>query len=59
MLFRSREATYAVKLLKVPHVLPVHYATFPILTGTAEALEAHLEGQDVTVHALKPGECLD
>lgn len=53
-----REAAYAVKLLKVAHVLPVHYATFPMLTGTPEALQEHLSGQNVTVHALKPGESL-
>lgn len=53
-----REAAYAVNLLKVAHVLPVHYATFPLLTGTPEALQEHLKGQDVTIHALKPGESL-
>jgi L-ascorbate metabolism protein UlaG (beta-lactamase superfamily) len=53
-----REAAYALKLLKVPHVLPIHYATFPLLTGTPESLEQHTQGLDVTIHALQPGETL-
>lgn len=53
-----REAAYATKLTKAPAVLPVHYATFPLLTGTAEAFEEHLHGSGVEVYALKPGETL-
>ena len=53
-----REAAYALKLLKVPHVLPIHYATFPLLTGTPESLEQYTQGLGVTIHALKPGETL-
>jgi L-ascorbate metabolism protein UlaG (beta-lactamase superfamily) len=55
-----REAAYAVKLLGVGHVIPMHYATFPVLTGTAEAFRqqcAEIAGP-VTVHALQPGESL-
>lgn len=30
------EAAYAVKLLKPSYIIPMHYKTFPILTGTPE-----------------------
>ena len=54
-----REAAYAARFLAVKHVIPMHYATFPMLTGTPEALRQ--ETKDIpgfTVHALKPGESL-
>jgi len=43
----------------VKHVIPMHYATFPMLTGTPEALRAETKGiADLTVHALNPSESL-
>ena len=54
-----REAAQAIRFLGVKDVIPMHYATFPILTGTPEQLRQ--EAKDVaglTVHALKPGESL-
>jgi L-ascorbate metabolism protein UlaG (beta-lactamase superfamily) len=54
-----REAAFAIRLLGVKHLIPMHYATFPMLTGTPEELRA--EAKDVAglhVHALKPGETL-
>jgi L-ascorbate metabolism protein UlaG (beta-lactamase superfamily) len=54
-----REAAYAIRFLAVQHVVPMHYATFPFLTGTPEALRQ--ETRDITgleIHALKPGESL-
>jgi L-ascorbate metabolism protein UlaG (beta-lactamase superfamily) len=54
-----REAAHAIRLLGVKHVIPMHYATFPMLTGTPEALRK--EGKSVRglqVHALEPGESL-
>jgi len=33
-----REAALAIRLLGVRHVVPMHYGTFPALTGTPEAL---------------------
>ena len=55
-----REAAYAIKLLGVKHVVPMHYATFPFLTGTAEALcQETRDIADLEIHALKPGEGLD
>ena len=54
-----REAAYATRLLGVKHVIPMHYATFPMLTGTPEGFRA--ETKDIaglTIHAIKPGESL-
>jgi len=54
-----REAAYAIRLLGVKHVVPMHYATFPVLTGTPEKLRE--ETRDIgglTIHAIKPGESL-
>jgi L-ascorbate metabolism protein UlaG (beta-lactamase superfamily) len=54
-----REAAYAVRLLGVKHVVPMHYATFPFLTGTVD--DFRKESRDIaglTIHALKPGDHL-
>ncbi len=54
-----REAAYAVELLGVKHVMPVHYGTYPILAGTPDELRATLAERglgDVEVHAPAPGE---
>jgi L-ascorbate metabolism protein UlaG (beta-lactamase superfamily) len=54
-----REAAMAIRFLGVKDVIPMHYATFPALTGTPEALQK--ETKDVpglTIFALKPGESL-
>jgi L-ascorbate metabolism protein UlaG (beta-lactamase superfamily) len=53
-----REAAYAVRLLGVKAVLPMHYGTFPVLKGTPEELRTQLEGVDVEVVALAPGQTL-
>jgi L-ascorbate metabolism protein UlaG (beta-lactamase superfamily) len=56
-----REAALAVELLSVHEVLPIHYGTFPILTGTPGRLREELAArhlEDVLVHALQPGETL-
>ena len=54
-----REAAYAIRLLGVHHVIPMHYGTFPVLTGTPDALRQLT--QDIAgleIHALKPGESI-
>lgn len=53
-----RQAAYAMKLLRSPYVLPGHYGTFPLLTGTPEKLREHLAefGVSAEVLAIKPGE---
>jgi len=55
----AAEVWVAFRLLGVEHVIPMHYATFPMLTGTPEGLRA--EAKDIAgleIHALKPGESL-
>lgn len=53
------QAAHAIRLLNVRHVVPIHYGTFPALTGTPEELRNLT--RDITglvVHALRPGESL-
>ena len=54
-----REAAYAMRLLGAPAVVPMHYATFPALTGTPGALREALGAfglSAVEVLDLKPGQ---
>lgn len=54
-----REAAYAIRLLGIRHVIPMHYGTFPFLTGTVEALRKETRKiKGLQIHALKPGEKL-
>ncbi len=47
-----QQAAYACKLLNVEHVIPGHFATFPLLTGTPKALSEELERIGVTTHVV-------
>jgi L-ascorbate metabolism protein UlaG (beta-lactamase superfamily) len=51
-------AALACRLLGVSTVIPIHYGTFPALTGTPAALAAALQDRGITteVVALAPGE---
>jgi L-ascorbate metabolism protein UlaG (beta-lactamase superfamily) len=49
-------AATAARWLGVRQVVPMHYATFPLLTGTPEQLEQHLAGTGIAVLKLKAGE---
>src|SRR5687767_11511343 len=49
-------AALAARWLGVKQVVPMHYGTFPLLTGTPDQLEKHLAGSDIEVLKLKPGE---
>ncbi|MDB5058863.1 MAG: beta-lactamase-like protein [Chloroflexi bacterium] len=51
-----REAALAARLLGVSAVVPMHYGTFPALTGTPAALRA--ESPDLEVIELQPGQTL-
>ena len=54
-----KEAAMATRLLGVKHVIPMHYATFPLLTGTPEAFKA--QSKDIAgleVHVMQPGETI-
>jgi L-ascorbate metabolism protein UlaG (beta-lactamase superfamily) len=48
-----REAAYAINLLKPKTVIPMHFGTFPALTGTPSALQKLVPG--VEVFEMKPG----
>ena len=54
-----REAAKACELLKVAQVVPMHFGTFPVLTGTPAALRALVEPKGVRVLELKPGETVE
>jgi L-ascorbate metabolism protein UlaG (beta-lactamase superfamily) len=49
-------AARAARWLGVKQVVPMHYGTFPLLTGTPEQLEKHLAGSGIEVLKLKAGE---
>jgi L-ascorbate metabolism protein UlaG (beta-lactamase superfamily) len=49
-------AARACQLLGVRQVVPMHYGTFPVLTGTPERLKHLVEPFGVDVLVLKPGE---
>jgi L-ascorbate metabolism protein UlaG (beta-lactamase superfamily) len=49
-------AAVACRLLGVRQVVPMHYGTFPILTGRPERLKTLVEPHGVDVLVLKPGE---
>lgn len=51
-------AAMAAKFLGVKAVLPIHFGTFPVLTGTPQALEKELAGTGVEVIHTEPGEKL-
>jgi L-ascorbate metabolism protein UlaG (beta-lactamase superfamily) len=56
-----REAALAVELLGVREVLPIHYGTFPILTGTPDELRSELAARSlghVLVHGIAPGQSI-
>lgn len=56
-----REAAVAVRMLGVKHVIPMHYGTFPILTGTPAALQDALQSLglgEVEVIAMTPGQTI-
>jgi L-ascorbate metabolism protein UlaG (beta-lactamase superfamily) len=54
------EAAHAARLLRVEHVVPMHYSTdvMPIFTGTPEKFQEHLAtiAPDVKVHVMEPGD---
>ena len=54
------EAALACRMLKPRWVIPMHYGTFPVLTGKPEELIQLLKGEpDITVIVLKPGETVE
>ena len=54
-----REAAYTCRLLDCKKIIPMHYSTFPVLTGTPQVLRqetAAIEGLQIL--EMKPGETL-
>jgi L-ascorbate metabolism protein UlaG (beta-lactamase superfamily) len=52
-----REAAYAAKLLGVKAVIPMHYGTFPALTGTPAEFRRHLD-PGIEMVEMAPGQTL-
>ncbi len=53
-----KEAAHACKLLQPHLVIPMHFATFPALTGTPAKLYPLIEEMGVDLREMKPGETL-
>ncbi len=53
-----KAASMAAKYLGATNVLPIHYGTFPVLTGTPEELSGFLAGSGIEVNTIAPGESL-
>jgi L-ascorbate metabolism protein UlaG (beta-lactamase superfamily) len=49
-------AARAAEMLGVKQVVPMHYGTFPFLTGTPEEFRVLVENKGIQVLVLKPGE---
>lgn len=52
----THEAAHAARLLKVKRVIPMHYGTFPLLTGTPADLADKLQKNGIEVWELQPGQ---
>jgi L-ascorbate metabolism protein UlaG (beta-lactamase superfamily) len=52
------QAAYAIKLLRPKAVVPMHFGTFPVLTGTPAELRRLVSGMGVEVLELKPGQTI-
>ncbi len=53
-----QQAAFAADLVGVDEVIPCHYGTFPLLTGTPDELEEELDelgDEDIDVVVLEPG----
>jgi L-ascorbate metabolism protein UlaG (beta-lactamase superfamily) len=55
-----KEAAYACRLLKPKAVIPMHFGTFPLLTGTPEEFDKKLKeaGLNVELVTMKPGDTI-
>lgn len=51
-----KQAAYAARLIGAKKVIPSHFGTFPMLTGTPEEFKRELGDQDVEVIVLEPGQ---
>lgn len=53
-----KAASLAAKYLALKAVIPIHYGTWPLLTGTPEELSDHLQETKIEVLSLVPGEAV-
>jgi L-ascorbate metabolism protein UlaG (beta-lactamase superfamily) len=53
-----REAAYACKLLQPKAVIPMHFNTFPLLTGTPQDLDSRIKNMGIELQTLRPGETI-
>lgn len=53
-----KAAALAADYLGIKTIVPIHYGTFPQLTGTPAELEQHLKGTGIKVLAPQPGETI-
>ena len=51
-----KEAAYACRLLRPRVVIPMHFGTFPPLTGKPSELARLVEGLGIEVVEMQPGE---
>ena len=54
-----REAAAAARLLKAKRIIPMHFGTFPPLTGRPDELQKLLSGSAIEVWPLEPGKPVD
>jgi L-ascorbate metabolism protein UlaG (beta-lactamase superfamily) len=54
-----REAAAACRLLDAKRLVPMHFGTFPALTGTPAALREILKGGDTELWELEPGKTVE
>ena len=53
-----KEAAYACRLMKAEKVIPMHYGTFPLLTGTPDELAHLTQDLGTEVITMRPGDIL-
>ena len=53
-----KAAAIAADYLGLKTIIPIHYGTFPQLTGTPVELKEHLKGKSIEVLTAQPGETL-
>jgi L-ascorbate metabolism protein UlaG (beta-lactamase superfamily) len=54
-----REAALACRMLRPARVIPMHFGTFPPLTGRPEQLRERIAGLETEIWALEPGKTVE
>jgi L-ascorbate metabolism protein UlaG (beta-lactamase superfamily) len=53
------QAAHAARMLKVKRVIPMHFGTFPALTGRPEELAEKVQKDGIQVLTMQPGETIE